>query len=112
MDTVSRWNVARRYEKRSLLIAINAVASLSIFFFGYDQGVMGGVNNNRNYAKTMGFGHYNEQKGEVDVDHALLQGGIVCRGWAIHPSSIDHSTGCGLLSSGNPFWLSFGGLVW
>lgn len=37
-------NVANHLEKRSLLIAINSIAALSIFFFGYDQGMMGGVN--------------------------------------------------------------------
>ena len=77
MDRISSWNVAHRYEKRSLLIAINAVAALSIFFFGYDQGVMGGVNTNRNYATTMGFGHFDEIGGLVKVDKPLLQGGIV-----------------------------------
>ena len=77
MDRISSWNAARRYEKRSLLIVINAVAALSIFFFGYDQGVMGGVNTNRNYAQTMGFGHYDETLGLVAVDKPLLQGGIV-----------------------------------
>lgn len=30
--------VANRLEKRALLIAVNLVAGLSIFFFGYDQG--------------------------------------------------------------------------
>ena len=77
MDSISSWNAARRYKKRSLLIVINAVAGLSIFFFGYDQGVMGGVNTNRNYAQIMGFGHYDEQQGLVKVDKPLLQGGIV-----------------------------------
>ena len=77
MDNIPSWNAARRYEKRALLIAINAVAGLSIFFFGYDQGVMGGVNTNRNYAQIMGFGHYDEAKGLVVVDKPLLQGGIV-----------------------------------
>lgn len=75
MDRISKWNVAHRYEKRALLIAINAVAGLSIFFFGYDQGVMGGVNGNRDYARLMGFGHYNGEL--VVVDRPLLQGGIV-----------------------------------
>lgn len=37
-------NVANHLEKRSLLVAINSIAALSIFFFGYDQGMMGGVN--------------------------------------------------------------------
>lgn len=44
MDKIGRFNVVHRLEKRGLLIAINCVAALSIFFFGYDQGVMGGVN--------------------------------------------------------------------
>ena len=78
MDRIASYNVARKFEKRSLLILVNAVAGLSIFFFGYDQGVMGGVNTNRDYARTMGFGTYSEEKDTVEVQHALLKGGIVC----------------------------------
>ena len=78
MDRIGKYNVARKYEKRSLLILINAVAGLSIFFFGYDQGVMGGVNTNRDYARTMKFGEWSEEAGAVRVDRALLKGGIVC----------------------------------
>ncbi|KAL8785325.1 MAG: hypothetical protein Q9195_008694 [Heterodermia aff. obscurata] len=77
MDALSKWNVARKYEKRTLLILINAVAGLSIFFFGYDQGVMGGVNGTRDYAEVMGWGHFDEAKGIVVADKALKQGGIV-----------------------------------
>lgn len=69
--------VANKLQKRSLLIAVNLVAGLSIFFFGYDQGVMGGVNTNRNYAQLMGFGRWDNSAGEVVVDKPLLQGGIV-----------------------------------
>lgn len=69
--------VANKLQKRSLLIAVNLVAGLSIFFFGYDQGVMGGVNTNRNYAQLMGFGQWDESAGEVVVNKPLLQGGIV-----------------------------------
>jgi hypothetical protein len=36
------YNVANHLEKRQLLIAVNCIAGLSIFFFGYDQGMMGG----------------------------------------------------------------------
>ena len=75
MDRISKFNVARKYEKRSLLILVNAVAGLSIFFFGYDQGVMGGVNTNRDYARTMGFGTWSGT--EVTVHKPLLKGGIV-----------------------------------
>ena len=72
-----KYNVANKLQKRSLLIAVNLVAGLSIFFFGYDQGVMGGVNTTRDYAETMGFGHWDKATGLVKIDHALLQGGIV-----------------------------------
>ncbi|KAI8147134.1 general substrate transporter [Fennellomyces sp. T-0311] len=37
-----------------LVIAINSAAGLSIFFFGYDQGVMSGVNISPDYKTTMG----------------------------------------------------------
>ena len=77
MDRISKYNVARKYEKRSLLILINAVAGLSIFFFGYDQGVMGGVNTNRDYARIMGFGSWNPDTERVEVHKDLLKGGIV-----------------------------------
>lgn len=40
---------------------------------------MGGVNTNRHYARTMGFGYFSEEKGQVEVTHPLLQGGIVSR---------------------------------
>lgn len=36
----SRHGVANRLEKGSLLLAVNLVAGLSIFFFGYDQGTL------------------------------------------------------------------------
>lgn len=32
-------NIANHLERRKLLIAINSIAALSIFFFGYDQGM-------------------------------------------------------------------------
>lgn len=76
-QSLSKYNVANSLEKRSLLIAVNLVAGLSIFFFGYDQGVMGGVNTARDYAQTMGFGHWDAKTGLVVVDKSLLQGGIV-----------------------------------
>jgi len=68
--------VADKLEKRSLLIAVNCVAALSIFFFGYDQGMMGGVNNATDYINLMGFGYVNEE-GDPIVTDSLLQGGIV-----------------------------------
>lgn len=70
-------NVANRLYKSSLLNTVCIVAGISIFFFGYDQGLMGGVNTTRDYAERMGFGHYSEERGLVVVDKPLLQGGIV-----------------------------------
>ncbi|KAK5167443.1 uncharacterized protein LTR77_007142 [Saxophila tyrrhenica] len=69
--------VANKLQKRSLLVAVNLVAGLSIFFFGYDQGVMAGVNTTRDYARLMGFGHFDVADQLVKVDKPLLQGGIV-----------------------------------
>jgi hypothetical protein len=39
MERLPGLNVANIFEKRALLIAINSLAALSIFFFGYDQGL-------------------------------------------------------------------------
>ncbi|KAJ3939223.1 uncharacterized protein N0V96_010669 [Colletotrichum fioriniae] len=74
---LAKYSAANRLYKSSLLNAVCFVASLSVFFFGYDQGLMGGVNTARNYAELMGFGHWDEQQKIVVVDKPLLQGGIV-----------------------------------
>ncbi|KAK4120147.1 general substrate transporter [Parathielavia appendiculata] len=71
------FNVANHLEKRKLLIAINSIAGLSIFFFGYDQGMMGGVNNAKHYIDLMGFGYVNPETQEPVITDSLLQGGIV-----------------------------------
>ncbi|KAI9756487.1 MAG: hypothetical protein M4579_003826 [Chaenotheca gracillima] len=76
MDRIGKWNVVHRFQKRKLLILINCVAGLSIFFFGYDQGMMGGVNNARNYVDLMGFGYVTDDD-VVHITNSLLQGGIV-----------------------------------
>lgn len=34
---ISRHNLVTKLQKGKLLVAINAIASLAIFFFGYDQ---------------------------------------------------------------------------
>ena len=63
-------------EKRKLLIAVNCVAALAIFFFGYDQGMMGSVNVSLDYGHyRMGFGDIVD--GNLVVQNSLLQGGIV-----------------------------------
>ncbi|OQD81948.1 hypothetical protein PENANT_c024G06360 [Penicillium antarcticum] len=79
MDKIPSWNVVHRLEKRQLLIGINCVAALSILFFGYDQGMMSGVNNAKDYIDLMGFGYTEVVDGEVTpmVTNSLLQGGIV-----------------------------------
>ena len=78
MDKISRFNVVHRYEKRALLIAINFVGSLAIFFFGYDQGMMGSVNVSIDYAvNVMKLGHVEPGTKQVITDNSLLQGGIV-----------------------------------
>lgn len=77
---IKSWNVAHSLQKRKLLIAINCVAGLSIFFFGYDQGIMGGVNNAKDYIELMGFGYTATVNGDVNtpvITNSLLQGGIV-----------------------------------
>lgn len=77
MENISRFNVVHRLEKRSLLFGINCVAALSIFFFGYDQGMMGGVNNSVDYYQhVMKFGHMGPD-GDPVIDDARKQGGIV-----------------------------------
>ncbi|KAI8712570.1 hypothetical protein NCS52_01355500 [Fusarium sp. LHS14.1] len=77
MERLPGFNVANHFEKRQLLIAINCIAALSIFFFGYDQGMMGGVNNAKHYIDLMGFGYVDEETGDPVVTDSLLQGGIV-----------------------------------
>lgn len=76
-QTIDKHNVANKLYKQALLNTICLVAGISIFFFGYDQGLMGGVNTTRNYAELMGFGHWDELRQIVVVDKPVLQGGIV-----------------------------------
>jgi MFS family permease len=79
-NQIHKWNVAHALQKRKLLIAINCVAGLSIFFFGYDQGMMGGVNNAKDYIDLMGFGYTATIDGSPNtpvITDSLLQGGIV-----------------------------------
>ncbi|KAI0004764.1 general substrate transporter [Xylariaceae sp. FL0662B] len=77
MERLPGLNVANFLEKRRLLFAINCIAALSIFFFGYDQGMMGGVNNAKDYIDLMGFGYVHPVTEEPIVTDGLLQGGIV-----------------------------------
>ena len=77
MDIIPKSNVVHKLAKGKLLTAINCVAALSIFFFGYDQGMMGGVNTSYDYYHNkMKFGHPAED-GTPIIDDGLMQGGIV-----------------------------------
>lgn len=78
-DKIHSWNVVHRLEKRRLLIGVNSIAALSILFFGYDQGMMAGVNISPDYIYTMGYGHTKVVDGTITavVTNSLLQGGIV-----------------------------------
>lgn len=78
-DKIPSWNVVHKLEKRRLLIAINCIAALSILFFGYDQGMMSGVNNAKDYIDLMKFGYTRDVDGEATpvITNSLLQGGIV-----------------------------------
>ncbi|KAK9323091.1 general substrate transporter [Lipomyces orientalis] len=71
-----RFSFTDSYEKGSLLVAINCVAGLAIFFFGYDQGLMSGVNNSPDYVNHMQYG-YVDPDGTVHVTDSAKQGGIV-----------------------------------
>lgn len=74
LQRLKGFNVANHFEKRRLLIAINSIAALSIFFFGYDQGMMGGVNTAKDYIELMGFGY--KDNGVVVITDSLLQGNV------------------------------------
>ncbi|KAL5520337.1 hypothetical protein ACEPAG_9551 [Sanghuangporus baumii] len=66
---------------RPLMVVVNIVAGLAIFFFGYDQGMMSGVNTSPNYAETMKIGYSTwggSSQGYVAViTNPTKQGGIV-----------------------------------
>ncbi|KAL4919644.1 hypothetical protein BDW62DRAFT_216792 [Aspergillus aurantiobrunneus] len=74
-DERAKWKIAARLEKRSLLIAVNLLTGLAIFFFSYDQGMMGGVNDSQAYMEQMGLGY--KENSSIIVTNTLLQGGIV-----------------------------------
>ncbi|KAI7878478.1 general substrate transporter [Lichtheimia hyalospora FSU 10163] len=60
------WKVHKSLYGQSLVTAVNCAAGLSIFFFGYDQGVMSGVNISPHYRQLMGL-----------EDNEALLGGVV-----------------------------------
>ncbi|KAE9390425.1 general substrate transporter [Gymnopus androsaceus JB14] len=66
---------------KSLYRWINFSAGLAIFFFGYDQGMMGGVNTSPDYVRVMGLGtsaYEGPSEGYVvTITEPTKQGGIV-----------------------------------
>ncbi|ORX39953.1 putative MFS monosaccharide transporter [Kockovaella imperatae] len=77
--SIGRFNLANHFQKRGLLIAVNCAAGLSILFFGYGEGMMGGVNNAQDYIQVMKLGYTKIEDGEPTpvITNTLLQGGIV-----------------------------------
>ncbi|TBU39941.1 general substrate transporter [Dichomitus squalens] len=73
--------MAKMLAGRRLYYTINAVAGLAIFFFGYDQGMMGGVNTSPDYVRVMKLG-YSTYEGPSEgyvahITEPTRQGGIV-----------------------------------
>ena len=50
-------NLWKKLSPKQLNIAIQAFSLISIFFGGYDQGVMGGVNASLDHAQEVKIGH-------------------------------------------------------
>lgn len=62
----------KKLSPRQLNLAIQAFSLVAIFFEGYDQGVMGGVNASPDYVDTVGIG-----LPDGTVTSTVHQGGIV-----------------------------------
>ncbi|KAG2237253.1 hypothetical protein INT48_006657 [Thamnidium elegans] len=78
----SKFNVYKYFRGNDLVLAINLAAGLSIFFFGYDQGVMAGVNIAPDYVEVMNL-HSNEALlgGVVAVYYIGTLVGALMGGW-------------------------------
>ncbi|KAI9926579.1 hypothetical protein MW887_004347 [Aspergillus wentii] len=74
-DERAGWKITSKLQRGKLLAGVNCLAGLAIFFFGYDQGMMGGINNSNAYLQQMGIGHVENK--EAVVKNSLLEGGIV-----------------------------------
>lgn len=62
----------KRFTPRQLNLAIQTFSLISIFFEGYDQGVMGGVNDSPRYVTTVGIG-----ESDGTITSTVHEGGIV-----------------------------------
>lgn len=70
------WLLENHFRGNSLTRLVVGLSALSIFFFGYDQGMMAGVNTSPFYVTRMKIGHY-DLAGDVTVTNSTKQGGIV-----------------------------------
>ncbi|KAF2657559.1 general substrate transporter [Lophiostoma macrostomum CBS 122681] len=70
MAVLTLW---KRLSPKQLNIAIQTFSLISIFFEGYDQGVMGGVNSAPDYVRVVDIGQYPSGT----VNNTTKQGGIV-----------------------------------
>lgn len=75
-------NWGNNLQGRPLLVLINTVCCIAIYFFGYDQGTMSGVNQTPQYVKLMNYGSVippNEANAHytVEVTNSSREGGIV-----------------------------------
>ena len=62
----------KKLSATQLNIAIQAFSLIAIFFEGYDQGVMGGVNASPNYVQEVDIG-----RADGTITNVTKQGGIV-----------------------------------
>ncbi|KAI7959791.1 hypothetical protein MJO29_004859 [Puccinia striiformis f. sp. tritici] len=69
------------FKGKSMTWAVNIVAGIAIMFYGFDQGVMSGVNNTVNYQEKMGI--FSQPQTEGD---AAKIGGLVFGFASPHPS--------------------------
>ena len=70
------WLLENHFQGKKLTQLVVGLSALSIFFFGYDQGMMAGVNTSPDYVDKMKFGYY-DSAGDVTVTNSTKQGGIV-----------------------------------
>ena len=70
MAVLTLW---KRLSPKQLNIAIQTFSLISIFFEGYDQGVMGGVNSAPDYVREVNIGQYPSGT----VTNTTKQGGII-----------------------------------
>src|SRR6185437_16807671 len=91
-------NLWKRLSPKQLNIAIQTFSLIAIFFEGYDQGVMGGVNASPKYVTEVGIG-----LPDGTVTKTMTQGGIVSI--VSNPPRINHirshSLGCIMYSLSN-----------